>query len=92
MLAERKRMKERVSELRKDVPYAAHEALIRRRELFTDEEASEELGCTMEELLALEKDFLGELRRKWLRLGGWCVKILKDKRMEGVVREEWDAW
>jgi gamma-glutamyl phosphate reductase len=76
---EARRIKEQ--ELRKLKPKAVHMALVRRTELFTDEEMAAEVGCTVEELLAFESEFIDDKRRKWLQVLGYSLLCVPQRKV-----------
>lgn len=87
--AEQKRL------LRERIRSGPHEAIIRRRELFTDEEAAEELGCTVDELLRMEQEFIDPLRRKWMKLLGYACLVVRMRRIDDLIRAKengLEAW
>lgn len=71
----------REQEARKLKPKALHEALVRRQELFTDEEMAEECACSVEQLLALEDQFLDDTRRKYLDTLGFALLCVRKRKV-----------
>lgn len=88
---EREAQRLKKKELRKLKPKALHAALVKRKELFTDEEMAEECGCSVEELLAFETQFLDDKRRKWLKTLGFTLLCIRERR-DTTIDDSKDLW
>lgn len=62
-------------------------AVVRRRELWEDEEAAAELGCSVEELKGIEEGFVDVLRARWMRMMGVGLVMVRERRMVGLLGE-----
>lgn len=56
-------------------------AVVRRRELWEDEEAAAELGCSVEELRGVEEGFVDVLRARWMRMMGVGLLMVRERKL-----------
>lgn len=63
-------------------------AVVRRRELWEDEEAAVELGCSVEELRGMEEGFVDGLRARWMKMMGVGLVMVRERKMVGLLGEE----